>query len=355
MMSLYLVMALVLGLGQAAPTKKGAVERVKVHAKSLEGNLEGDSADRDVFIYVPPSYASNRNQRYPVVYLLHGYGLTAERWMTFANLAETADKDIAAGTMQEMILVNPDAFTKWNGSMYSVSATTGDWEAFIAEDLVAYVDSHYRTIPNRMSRGLGGHSMGGYGTVRIGMKRPDVFSSLYIMSACCLLSNAGAGAQGNRGGERGATAPTNTSSTSAPARGGRGGGNRGGGFANAGSAQAAAWASNPNNPPNYFDLPVKDGVPQPLIVAKYAANSPLVMIDQYVTNLKKYTAIMGDVGLQDTLAASNKQMDQIFTDFGVKHTFETYEGDHTNRVKERFELKVLPFFSGNLLSKPPKR
>ena len=93
---------------------------------------------------------------------------------------------------------------------------------------------------------------------------------------------------------------------------------------------------------------MKDGVPQPLIAAKYAANSPLVMIDQYVTNLKKYHAIMGDVGLQDTLAASNKQMDQILTDFGVTHTFETYEGDHTNRVPERIEMNVLPFFSKNL-------
>jgi len=182
-----------------------------------------------------------------------------------------------------------------------------------------------------MSRGLGGHSMGGYGTIRIGMKRPGVFSSLYIMSACCLLNNGGGG-RGNRA----AAAPAETPEQGA--RGQRAGG-RGAGFANAGSAQAAAWASNPNNSPQFFDLPVKDGVPQPLIVAKYAANSPLVMIDQYVTNLKKYHAIMGEVGTQDTLAPSNKQMDQILTDFGVKHTFETYEGDHTNRVKERFELK----------------
>jgi len=353
-MPLYLVLAVTLGGAQAnAPVKKGTVDHIKVHGKSLEGNLEGDSADRDVFVYLPPSYATNRNQRYPVVYLLHGYGLTAERWMTFTALADNADKDIAAGTMKEMILVNPDAFTKWNGSMYSASMTTGDWEAFIAEDLVSYMDAHYRTIPNRMSRGLGGHSMGGYGTIRIGMKRPDVFSSLYIMSACCLISNTGGG--GGRGGNRAATetaaAPAEPAQSQAPAQEGargRGRGGRGGGFANAGNAQAAAWASNPNNPPNYFDTPTKDGVPQPLIVAKYAANSPLVMIDQYVTNLKKYHAIMGDVGLQDTLAASNRQMDQILTDFGVKHTFETYEGDHTNRVKERFELKVLPFFSNNL-------
>ncbi len=172
------------------------------------------------------------------------------------------------------------------------------------------------------------------------MKRPDVFSSLYIMSACCLLNNPGGG-QGNRA----AAAPAAPAANGQEAR-GRGG--RGGGFANAGSAQAAAFASNPKNPPDFFDLPVKEGVPQPLIIAKYNANSPLVMLDQYVTNLKKYHAIMGDVGLQDTLAASNRQMDQILTDFAVKHVFETYEGDHTNRVKERFELKVLPFFSNNL-------
>jgi len=337
------VLALSLGSPLVAQAKKGAVEHIKVHGKSLEGNLEGDSPDRDVFIYLPPSYAGSGNQRYPVVYLLHGYGLTGERWMTFGNLAAASDGDIADGTMKEMILVNPDAFTKYNGSMYSASATTGDWETFIAEDLVAYIDSHYRTIPDRMSRGLGGHSMGGYGTIRIGMKRPDVFSSLYIMSGCCLISNAGA-APANRGT---AAAPAAPAAPAAGARGGAGQG-RGNGFANAGSAQAAAWASNPNNPPNYFDLPVKDGVPQPLIVAKYAANSPLVMIDQYVTNLKKYRAIMGEVGTQDTLAASNRQLDQIMTDFGIKHTFETYDGDHTNHVKDRFVQKVLPFFSNNL-------
>ena len=72
-MSLFLLLALVFGAGQtAAPTKKGTVERIKVHGKSLEVNLEGDSPDRDVFVYLPPSYATNRNQRYPVVYLLHG-------------------------------------------------------------------------------------------------------------------------------------------------------------------------------------------------------------------------------------------------------------------------------------------
>jgi enterochelin esterase-like enzyme len=366
--------------GPAAP--KGTVDRIKVHGKSLEGNLEGDSPDRDVFVYLPPGYAANTNQRYPVVYMLHGYGLTAERWMPFTRMADAADKNIAAGTMKEMILVNPDAFTLYNGSMYSSSPTIGDWETFIAEDLVSYIDSHYRTISDRMSRGLGGHSMGGYGTVRIGMKRPDVFSSMYIMSACCLLNNPGAG--GNRGaGARGAqsettAAATTQTATPAPAqaagnaapptgargqrgqgdqagqqgRGGRGGR---GGFGNTQAAQAAAWSSNPNNPPTFYDLPVVDGQPQPAIAAKWVANSPLAMVDQYLTSLKKYKAIMLEVGTQDGLAAANRQLDESFKMFGIAHTFETYDGDHTNRVPARIEEKVLPFFSNNLSFTAPRR
>ena len=335
-----------------APVKKGTVEKVSVRGAALEGNLEGDNPARDVYIYLPPGYASNRNQRYPVVYLLHGYGLTAERWMSFTELAAAADKNIAAGTMQEMILVNPDAFTKYSGSMYSSSPTTGDWETYIAEDLVSYVDRHYRTIANRMSRGLGGHSMGGYGTIRIGMKRPDVFSSLYIMSACCLMNTPFPAGSGNRGaGARGEGARGD----GARGDGARGEGARGegqgrgrGGFGNVQAALAAAFSPNPKNPPDFFDNPTKDGELQPLVVAKWAAASPLAMIDQYVTNLKKYHAIMGEVGTQDGLAAANRQMDQIFTSFGITHTFETYDGDHTNRVIERIDQKVLPFFSKNL-------
>lgn len=369
----WLVCVVVAGLAAPAaaqtgtPVKKGTVERIMVHGASLAGNLEGDSPARDVFVYLPSSYATSRNQRYPVVYLLHGYGLTGERWMTFTNLAEAADKTIAAGTIKEMILVSPDAFTKHSGSMYSSSPTTGDWESYIAEDLVSYIDSHYRTIANRMSRGLGGHSMGGYGTIRIGMKRPDVFSSLDVMSACCLMQNAAPG-QGRGAAPQGARAgvpPPDRSGEPAAAGRGQGAAGRGagagqqgrgrGGFGNVQAALAAAWSPNPKNPPDFFDMPVKDGEPQPLVIAKWAANAPLAMIDQYVTNLKKYTAIMIEVGTQDGLAASNRQMDQILSDFGVAHTFETYEGDHTNRVVERIETKVLPFFSSNLSFTAPRR
>jgi S-formylglutathione hydrolase len=158
-----------------AAVKKGSVEKITVHGNALAGNLAGEPADRTVFVYLPPSYGTERNRRYPVAYLLHGYGLTGERWMTFARMSEAADRAMAAGTVKEMILVNPDSWTKNGGSMYSSSPTSGDWETFMAEDLVKYIDSHYRTIATREGRGLGGHSMGGYGTVRPD-ERPDTAS-----------------------------------------------------------------------------------------------------------------------------------------------------------------------------------
>jgi S-formylglutathione hydrolase len=323
---------------------QGTVEHIKVHGKALEGNLEGDSPDRDVIVYLPPSYAKQPNRRYPVVYFLHGYGIGAQRYWDMMKVPEAADKDIAAGTASEMILVHPDAFTIYNGSMYSSSPTTGDWETFVAQDLVAWVDGHYRTIPDRMSRGLAGHSMGGYGTMRIGMKHPEVFSSLYAMSSCCLTASLNPGGRGGAQAEA-LKSPEEAKDPKNP-------NNRG---ILTLLAEAAAWSPNPKNPPFYFDLPIKDGQPQPETVARWAANAPLAMIDQYMPNLKKMHAIGLEVGLQDTLAASNAILDETLTRFDVPHSYETYEGNHTNKVPERFEGKLLPFFSKNLTATQNKR
>jgi len=311
--------------GSTVPIK-GKFEKITVHGKSLEGNLEGDSADRDVFVYLPPSYTSEPSRRFPVVYFLHGYGIGADAYWNTMTVPQSAEAAVAAGA-KEMILVHPDSFTVHNGSMYSNSPTTGDWETFIAEELVAYIDSHYRTIATRASRGLAGHSMGGYGAFRIGMKFPQVFSSLYPMSSCCLSNNPNSGLGG-------------AVSTTGKNKGKAGGGTT--------PALAAAWSPNPNNPPTYYDLPVQDGEYRPDIGAKWYANSPLSMVDQYWTNLKKFKAIMIDVGLQDGLIAGNRDMVASLTRLGIKHVYETYEGDHTNRVRERFEARVLPFFSQSL-------
>jgi S-formylglutathione hydrolase len=318
----------------------GTVERIKVHGKALEGNLEGDSPDRDVSIYLPPSYATDHQRRYPVIYLLHGYTDSDELWFGstgfgskphFINVPTVTDKALASGA-REMIIVMPNAYTAYQGSMYSSSATTGDWEAFVAHDLVSYVDSHYRTIPEAMSRGLAGHSMGGYGTVRIGMKNPDVFSSLYILSPCCMSANINpprsTKAEAIHSAADLATADFGTKAQ---------------------LASAAAWSSNPKNPPLFFDLPYKDGELQPAVVAKWAANAPLAMIDQYIANLRKMHAIAMDAGDKDEgIAATVRTLDQILTSYGIPHTFEIYPGNHVSGIAGRMETKALPFFSKNL-------
>ena len=332
---------------QKPPERPGSMEKIVVHGKSLEGNLEGDSPDRDVFVYLPPSYAKNRNERYPVLYFLHGYLAYAETYVNAMWASDGADKDVAAGTSKEMIIVFPDSHTIYNGSMYSNSPTTGDWEAFITEDLIHYIDGHYRTIATRESRGLAGHSMGGYGTLRIGMKHPELYAAIYPMSSCCLMNNQFVGRGGPPAGKGDGKAKAFTPPPNAKAGDGKGKGGRGGGFDTT-SALAAAWSPNPMNPPKFFDLPTKDGKVVPEIAAKWIANSPLAMVDQYWTNLKKYKAFKMDVGLQDGLAASNKEMDESLTRLGISHQFETYEGDHTNHVKERWVESVVPFFSQNL-------
>jgi S-formylglutathione hydrolase len=324
-----------LAAAQTGESVKGAYQRIKVHGKSLEGNLSGEPADRDVSVYLPPSYQGETSRRYPVVYLLHGYTNSDIGWFgpdargSFANgntMSATAGRAFTGGGVREVILVMPNAYTIYQGSMFSNSVTTGDWEAFIARDLVEYIDSRYRTIPERASRGLAGHSMGGYGTVRIAMKYPQVYSSIYLLSACCLTANLNPNPQNS--------AQAEALKSVAEAKGAERG-------LAALLAEAAAWSPNPQNPPFYFDLPAKDGKIQPAVVARWAANAPLAMVDQYASNLKKLR-IGIDVGDKDNLAASNRELNRVLRGYGIETAFEVYDGDHTNHIADRMERNVLP-------------
>lgn len=320
------------------PVVEGAkpvtVEHIKVHGTALEGNLEGDAVDRDVIVFLPPSYQHDKHRRYPVVYALHGYSIGAEQWTHEIHVPQTLEGAFAQGA-KEMIVVLPDSKTVHNGSMYSSSVTTGDFEKFISHDLVAHIDAHYRTIPNRESRGLVGHSMGGYGASRIGMKHSDVFGSLYIMSPCCM--SARPAGPSNPELEKKLEA-VKTAEDSAKLS----------FFERAQLATAAAWSPDPKNPPLYLDLPMKDGVPQPEILAKWAANAPLAFVDQYIGNLKQYRAIAMDVGDQDGLRIDAGKLHDVFDKYGIANSFEVYPGTHTSAVADRFQNHVMPFFSKNL-------
>lgn len=320
------------------PTVSGAkpvaVERIKIHGTALEGNLEGDAVDRDVFVFLPPSYGKEKSRRYPVVYALHGYSIGAEQWTHEIHVPQTIEGAIAQGA-KEMIVVLPDSKTLHNGSMYSSSVTTGDFEQFIAHDVVAYIDAHYRTLPDRSSRGLVGHSMGGYGATRIAMKHADVFGSVYIMSPCCLSPRpAGAGNPEIEKALEAVKTPEDSAKLSF--------------FPRAQLASAAAWSPDPKNPPLYLDLPTKDGQPQPEVLAKWTANAPLAFIDQYIRNLRQYRAIAIDVGDQDGLRTDTEKLHNALERYGIVHTFEVYSGTHTSKVADRFQNHVMPFFSRSL-------
>ena len=89
---------------------------------------------------------------------------------------------------------------------------------------------------------------------------------------------------------------------------------------------------------------------RPEIVAKWVANAPLEMLEQYASNLGKYYAMAIDIGTKDPLIASNRQLHEALTRLHVPHAYEEYDGDHTNKVRERIERNVLPFFSKNLVA-----
>lgn len=175
-----------------ASAQSGKIVNDEIHAVSLEGNLIGDSPNRSVLVYLPPGYEKQTKVRYAVVYLLHGFTDKANKTWVIENeglrmnIGAVMDKLIAERKVRPMILVMPDGSNKFGGSFYTNSITTGNWEDYITRDLVNYVDKKYRTLRNAESRGIVGHSMGGYGAIKLAMKHPDIYGAVYGTSPCCL-------------------------------------------------------------------------------------------------------------------------------------------------------------------------
>jgi S-formylglutathione hydrolase FrmB len=160
----------------------GRVVMERVDSQALRGNPAGDPHVRTVPIYLPPSYERNPARRFPVVFVLTGFTgrgrmlLNDNPWSP--ALDDRMNALISAHDCGEMILVMPDCFTRFGGSQYLNSTATGDYEDHVVHELVAYVDSKYRTLPSREHRGIMGKSSGGYGALALGMKRPDVFGAV---------------------------------------------------------------------------------------------------------------------------------------------------------------------------------
>jgi S-formylglutathione hydrolase len=224
----------------------GTIKTDEFHFVSLEGNLVGDSPKRSVIVFLPPDYEKQKKMRYPVVYLLHGYGAMVggnKMWVPEGGtFVETTSRLITEKKISPMIIVMPDGGNRFGGSMYMNSVTTGNWEDYIARELVALIDKNYRTIPKPESRGIAGTSMGGYGALKIAMKHPDVFGAVYGNSSCCLVLAPPAAVLESAAVAAKLTSFEEAAKAPVPVR--------------ISLAYAAAFSPNPSNPPFFSDSPV---------------------------------------------------------------------------------------------------
>jgi enterochelin esterase-like enzyme len=161
---------------EAIAQTTGEVVEVKIDSKALAKNVIKDNATRSIYVYLPPSY-NNSKKNYPVVYFLHGYG---DSTLSFMQAYQpNLDKAFQNGA-QEFILVALDGNNKTGGSFYVNSPVTGNWEDFVVDEVVSYIDTNYRTIAKSDSRGLSGYSMGGFGALYLSLRHPDVYNSTLV-------------------------------------------------------------------------------------------------------------------------------------------------------------------------------
>ena len=329
-----------------------SMNMLQIEAPSLANNLVGEPAKRTIYVYLPPSYGSSE-KRYPVVYYLPGYGDSS---VIGFRLPEDMDSLIESGRVGEMIIVVAGGDSRMGGSFYVNSPVTGNWEDFIVNDVVGYMDTTFRTLPQAESRGITGHSMGGFGALNIAMRHPDVFSAVYSMSPG-LFDESGLAESFMFAQERLiqdfvdyeiklAALPVEDAQNrmfEAPEE-----------FS---LAYGYAFAPNPDRHPPYFDYPytevdgqlVRDDEVWKKWESGFGGTAEEVV--QYKDNLLKLKGIVVDYGVQDENSWIPKGSDyygQQLTAAGIPVTVESYVGNHFNKIGERISEHMLPFFTGLL-------
>ncbi len=319
--------------------KEGELLRTKVYGGFLEGNLLGDSPEREVLIYLPPGYDESRDERYPSLYLLHGYGVSCDAWLESDftkgfSVKESMDRLIRHGDVEEMIVVMPDCRNRFGGCWHTDSPVTGNWEKFITEDLTAYVDANYRTVPDARARGIAGHSMGAYGALKSAMKRADMFRSVYAMSASNLTQDKLAVKRFLHVMEQVDEADEFDELKL---------------ISKLIISKSAAFAPDPDNPPFYFE-PLYEMTGDEVqfneeVWEKWQSAFLANNIERYKENMMQLKMVV-DCGTADPLFQQNAEFSEALRRAGIDCRFNQHEGNHINRIKDIFETSLLPFFSG---------
>lgn len=328
-------LALLLSLWPAMLTAQaGRVVEDSVRSPALEGNRLGDPAVRPLRIYLPPSYATS-DTRYPVLYLLHGFGGNPSSWSdgTYRGLIieRAMDSLVREGISKEFIIAMVDGHNAYGGSVFANSIVTGDWETYLIRDVVRQVDGRYRTLRRASSRGIAGHSMGGGAALRIAMRHPNGFGYVYAMSANarlpCQMPSAATMQR-----MQGVTAPAQVASLDFESQ--------------LCLGYGAAWSPDTTRGPTFVALPfTPSSTPDSSVLARWESWMLLDMAPRYREGLVRLKGIALDVGTEDGYYQGQVQLDSLLTRLRVKHSFEAYRGDHNNRIAERVIDQLLPWFS----------
>ncbi|HUF02588.1 MAG TPA: alpha/beta hydrolase-fold protein [Aridibacter sp.] len=162
---------------------------MKHESKALEGNPLGDPHVRKLPVYLPAGYEENGDERYPAVYLLSGFTGRGSMMLNESsfepNIAERLDILIGSGRVRPLIAVLPDCFTRYGGSQYINSSATGEYQTYLTDELVPFIDENFRSIDDRRSRAVAGKSSGGYGALILAMRHADKFAYAASIAGDC--------------------------------------------------------------------------------------------------------------------------------------------------------------------------
>ena len=161
---------------------KGRFEETTFKSTVLRGNALGDPSERPLWVYTPPGYDADTDRRYPSIYVIQGLTGQLDMWRNRApfrrNFPELADDLFASGGAPPCVVVWVDCWTSLGGSQFLDSPGTGMYLTYLCDEIVPWVDEHYRTTADRDHRGVQGKSSGGYGAMVVPMHRPDVWGGL---------------------------------------------------------------------------------------------------------------------------------------------------------------------------------
>ena len=309
-----------------------------IQAKSLQ-NTGGENPNRKITVYLPPGYEKS-GKRYPVIYYLHGFMGTDS---ISPYMKSILDMGISKQKIRPYILVISDQYTLYQGSFYTNSSLTGNWADFTAKELVEYMDKNFRTIPNRDSRGIGGHSMGGYGALKLAMLYSETFSVVYALSPGLLAFVKEFGPNSDSYKQLGGIKTIDDLNKTY--------------YPKVLVAVARAWSPNPAKPPFYCDVPftyIGDSlIINNDVLEKWNNNMPVYMVDKYANNLRKLKAIKLDWGRNDgsRFPVQCGMFSQRLENLGINHYAEEYIGTHTDKIwttDGRVLNEFLPFFNDYL-------